>query len=96
MPPPPPESLIQPPSDGDVNRGPALNAVVWVLACTSSLFFCLRVYSRHLISRNPGVEDAIMAFGLVRRSKIMAVHLTHQNDIGFDSDGEWSRLQSCI
>lgn len=63
--PPAPPPLGPPPADGDVTQGPAVNAVQWVLAGISLVFFVLRVYARRTVTRNLGIEDAVMGFALV-------------------------------
>ncbi|KAI9656750.1 MAG: hypothetical protein M1821_003389 [Bathelium mastoideum] len=47
------------------NRGPAINAISWTCVAISTLFVAARLFTRLLITRNPGYDDAIVVFALI-------------------------------
>ncbi|KAL8748001.1 MAG: hypothetical protein Q9190_000213 [Brigantiaea leucoxantha] len=54
-----------PPPGGDQNEGPTVLAVMWTLTTVALIVFCLRIYGRLLLTRNPGWDDFWMVVAVV-------------------------------
>jgi hypothetical protein len=61
----PPPVLTAPPG-GDVNRGPALLAILWVTAGLALFFVLSRLYVRLAIIKWHGMDDYLIITSMVR------------------------------
>ena len=58
---------LEPPPDGDRDRGPILIAVYWTALALASFIVSLRLYARHRI-RAIGPDDLAMLLSVVGRT----------------------------
>ncbi|PVI08126.1 hypothetical protein DM02DRAFT_648190 [Periconia macrospinosa] len=58
-------SLPPKPADGDVNNGTTLNGLFWFFTAFTTIICICRLYSRRYLTRELGLEDAIIVFSLV-------------------------------